>query len=228
MMVHVPEVLGAEEVARCRAALEGGGLGGRPGDRRPPVRPGQAEPPGARRAARPPGQLGALVLEALERSPLFISAVLPQRVFPPLFNRYDRGDALRLARRQRHPSHPRQRRAPAHRRLGDAVPVRSRQLRRGRAGGGGHLRQPLGQAAGGRSHRLPGLQPPPRHPGHARAPGWPRSSGCRAWCATPASGRCCSTSTWPSSSSTRRWPTAPPWSSLTGVYHNLLRRWSEP
>ena len=33
-------------------------------------------------------ELGALVLAALERSPLFISAVLPQRVFPPLFNQY--------------------------------------------------------------------------------------------------------------------------------------------
>ena len=28
-----------------------------------------------------------------------------------------------------------------------------------------------------------------------RGAGWPRSSGCRAWCATPASARCCSTST---------------------------------
>ena len=34
-------------------------------------------------------ELGDLVLRGLERSPLFISAVLPQRVFPPLFNRYD-------------------------------------------------------------------------------------------------------------------------------------------
>jgi PKHD-type hydroxylase len=35
--------------------------------------------------------LGDLVLGALERNALFISAVLPQRVFPPLFNRYDTG-----------------------------------------------------------------------------------------------------------------------------------------
>lgn len=36
-------------------------------------------------------RLGDLVLNGLGRSPLFISAVLPQRVFPPLFNRYDVG-----------------------------------------------------------------------------------------------------------------------------------------
>lgn len=33
-------------------------------------------------------ELGDLVLAALERNPLFISAVLPNRVYPPLFNRY--------------------------------------------------------------------------------------------------------------------------------------------
>ena len=32
----------------------------------------------------------AVVLEALERNPLFISAALPNRVYPPMFNRYDK------------------------------------------------------------------------------------------------------------------------------------------
>lgn len=36
-------------------------------------------------------ELGELVLTALERNPLFITAALPQRVFPPLFNRYEGG-----------------------------------------------------------------------------------------------------------------------------------------
>jgi PKHD-type hydroxylase len=31
------------------------------------------------------------VLDALGRNPLFMSAVLPKQVFPPLFNRYDAG-----------------------------------------------------------------------------------------------------------------------------------------
>jgi PKHD-type hydroxylase len=34
-------------------------------------------------------ELGAVVLGALERHPLFISAALPNRVYPPLFNRYE-------------------------------------------------------------------------------------------------------------------------------------------
>lgn len=36
-------------------------------------------------------ELGDIVLGALERNPLFISAVLPQRVYPPMFNRYEGG-----------------------------------------------------------------------------------------------------------------------------------------
>lgn len=36
-------------------------------------------------------ELGDLILAALERNPLFISAVLPHRVYPPMFNRYERG-----------------------------------------------------------------------------------------------------------------------------------------
>ncbi len=36
-------------------------------------------------------QLGARVLEALNRTPLFITAALPHKVFPPLFNRYAGG-----------------------------------------------------------------------------------------------------------------------------------------
>jgi PKHD-type hydroxylase len=35
--------------------------------------------------------LGETILTALERNALFISAALPQRVFPPLFNRYEPG-----------------------------------------------------------------------------------------------------------------------------------------
>jgi PKHD-type hydroxylase len=36
-------------------------------------------------------ELGALVITQLERNPLFVSAVLPHRVYPPMFNRYDAG-----------------------------------------------------------------------------------------------------------------------------------------
>jgi PKHD-type hydroxylase len=36
-------------------------------------------------------ELGGLILDRLGRNPAFLSAALPQRVLPPLFNRYDRG-----------------------------------------------------------------------------------------------------------------------------------------
>ena len=39
-------------------------------------------------------QLGELVMAALEKSPIFISAALPHTVFPPLFNRYAGGQAF--------------------------------------------------------------------------------------------------------------------------------------
>lgn len=37
-------------------------------------------------------ELGTEILRALEQSALFMSSALPQKVFPPLFNRYDAGD----------------------------------------------------------------------------------------------------------------------------------------
>jgi PKHD-type hydroxylase len=39
-------------------------------------------------------ELGDKVLDALAEAPLFVSAALPRRTFPPLFNRYDVGDGF--------------------------------------------------------------------------------------------------------------------------------------
>src|SRR5687767_15200771 len=39
-------------------------------------------------------QLGDMILVALQRNSLFISAALPLRVFPPLFNRYQGGQSF--------------------------------------------------------------------------------------------------------------------------------------
>jgi PKHD-type hydroxylase len=39
-------------------------------------------------------QLGDAILTALERSPLFTAAALPAKVFPPLFNRYSGGQSF--------------------------------------------------------------------------------------------------------------------------------------
>ena len=39
-------------------------------------------------------KLGDLILGALESNPLFMSAALPSKVFPPLFNRYENGQSF--------------------------------------------------------------------------------------------------------------------------------------
>jgi PKHD-type hydroxylase len=88
MMVHVPNVLTPEHVARCRQVFDRAAWAdGRvtAGHQSAQVKKNLQLPENGPEAR----ELGDLVLAALERSPLFISAVLPQRVFPPLFNRYD-------------------------------------------------------------------------------------------------------------------------------------------
>jgi PKHD-type hydroxylase len=39
-------------------------------------------------------EMGNIIITALERTPLFMAAALPLRVFPPLFNRYEAGMAF--------------------------------------------------------------------------------------------------------------------------------------
>jgi PKHD-type hydroxylase len=90
MMLHIPQVLTAAQVAHCRdvfarAAWEDGRATA--GHQSAQVKKNLQLPENGPEAR----ELGELVLRALEASPLFISAVLPQRVFPPLFNRYEPG-----------------------------------------------------------------------------------------------------------------------------------------
>jgi PKHD-type hydroxylase len=90
MMVHVPNVLTQEQVAHCRevfarAAWEDGRSTA--GHQSAQVKKNLQLPVDGPEAR----ELGELVLRGLEKSSLFISAVLPQRVFPPLFNRYEGG-----------------------------------------------------------------------------------------------------------------------------------------
>jgi PKHD-type hydroxylase len=88
MMLHIPGVLSHDELTRCRQQLaQADWHDGRitAGHQSAQVKRNQQLP-----EQDPSAQtLGDIVLAALERCPLFISAVLPQRVFPPLFNRYD-------------------------------------------------------------------------------------------------------------------------------------------
>lgn len=87
MLLHIPELLSADELARAQQALaDAPWQDGRhsAGSQAAAVKRNEQLPADSR-AAR---ALQELVLGALERSTLFFSAVLPKRVLPPQFNRY--------------------------------------------------------------------------------------------------------------------------------------------
>jgi len=90
MLLHIPNVLDRAQVARMRAALDGATWA----DGRETVGPQGAK---VKRNQQLPEasplrmELGREVLDALARHPLFHAAVLPQRVLPPRFNRYEGG-----------------------------------------------------------------------------------------------------------------------------------------
>ena len=93
MLLHVPKVLTAEQVAQCRQALDGADWAdGRitAGYQSAQAKHNEQLPEDSPVAQ----QLGDVVLSALQRSPLFLSAALPLKVFPPLFNRYAGGHAF--------------------------------------------------------------------------------------------------------------------------------------
>jgi PKHD-type hydroxylase len=88
MMIHIPNVLTPEQVARCRDVMtRAAWIDGRAtaGHQSAQVKKNLQLPETTPEAR----ELGTMVIEALARSSLFMSAVLPKQVFPPLFNRYD-------------------------------------------------------------------------------------------------------------------------------------------
>jgi PKHD-type hydroxylase len=90
MLVTVEQALPAEAVAALRAALAAGAwVDGRvtAGFQGAPVKLNQQIDEASAVAA----ECQAIVLAALERHPLFISAALPNVVYPPMFNRYGEG-----------------------------------------------------------------------------------------------------------------------------------------
>ena len=92
MLLTIPQLLNAEQVAQCRDALQGaewsdgkataGYLSSRVKD--------NAQLPESHPLAR---RLGEMILDALDQNQLFISAALPLKVVPPLFNRYTGGQS---------------------------------------------------------------------------------------------------------------------------------------
>lgn len=93
MLLPIPDVLTAEQVLRARKLLdEAEWVDGRVTAGHQSARAkDNMQLPEASPAAR---ELGGMVLSALEQNPLFISAALPARVFPPLFNRYQGGQSF--------------------------------------------------------------------------------------------------------------------------------------
>ncbi|SDY70137.1 PKHD-type hydroxylase [Lysobacter sp. yr284] len=93
MLLHVPKVLTAEQVAHCRARLDQAGWadGRITAGHQSAKAKDNAQLPETDPAAR---ELGALILDALSKNPTFFSAALPQRVYPPLFNRYAGGQSF--------------------------------------------------------------------------------------------------------------------------------------
>ena len=93
MLVAIPDVLTPAQVAHARAVLEAGAwVDGRvtAGAQSARAKNNLQVPEGSP-AAR---ELGEVILRALGTNERFVSAALPLRVFPPLFNRYDVGHAF--------------------------------------------------------------------------------------------------------------------------------------
>lgn len=93
MLLPIPDVLTASQVIQARETLaQADWVDGRitAGHQSARSKDNMQLPEGIP-AAR---QLGEMVLQALAKSPLFFSAALPLRVFPPLFNRYSGGQAF--------------------------------------------------------------------------------------------------------------------------------------
>jgi len=93
MIVQVPNVLNSEQLARCRAVMtRASWIDGRvtAGYQSSTVKDNRQLPENSPEAR----ELGEMIVAALERNPLFITATLPLRVFPPLFNRYEGGESF--------------------------------------------------------------------------------------------------------------------------------------
>ncbi len=90
MMVHIPEVLDRQALADIRSSLDAADwVDGREtvGEQGARVKQNRQLP-----ELSPVGRaLGERILQSLVRNPLFVSAAIPYRYVPPLFNRYEGG-----------------------------------------------------------------------------------------------------------------------------------------
>lgn len=93
MLLQIPDVLTGEQVAHARRLLDAADwVDGR-------VTAGHQSAQAKQNVQIPEGhpvarELGEMILKALQQNPLFITAALPLHVFPPLFNRYSGGQSF--------------------------------------------------------------------------------------------------------------------------------------
>ena len=93
MLLAIPDLLDTPTLARVRALLEGGvWVDGNATSGPQAALAKRNEQLGEDDAAGI--EAGRIVLDCLARSPLFVAAALPLKVFPPLFNRYAGGQAF--------------------------------------------------------------------------------------------------------------------------------------
>src|SRR6187431_1873145 len=93
MLIKIPNVLTAAQVEEARAILDAADwVDGKvtAGHQSAKAKDNMQLPEGSPAAK----QLGAMILEALGKNPLFLSSALPLKVFPPLFNRYTGGQSF--------------------------------------------------------------------------------------------------------------------------------------
>jgi PKHD-type hydroxylase len=87
MLLHVPDILTAEEITNARALLARAPWGdGKPGAGKQAAQVKNNEQ--LSHDCEEARALRTVVLRALDRNPTIFSAALPRRVFPPRFNRY--------------------------------------------------------------------------------------------------------------------------------------------
>jgi PKHD-type hydroxylase len=93
MMLQIPGVLTKAQVGQCRALLDAAPWtdGNVTSGAQSALAKRNRQLPEDSPAAR---AVGEAIEDALARHPLFFSAALPLKVFPPLFNRYEGGEAF--------------------------------------------------------------------------------------------------------------------------------------
>ncbi len=91
MLIAIPDLIDADGVAALRAVLDTAEWvdGNVTSGHQSALAKRNRQLPETSAAAR---EAGAVILDALGRSPLFIAAALPLKIFPPLFNSYEGGE----------------------------------------------------------------------------------------------------------------------------------------